>query len=253
MSIAIALTFSTLVLVAAPAAAGQIVDEEHRRQALQHYRSGQDFFYAEQFEKAEAEYAEAIALDPLMTLAHYGRGQAFMALKRYASAVQAFSKCRDAYQQLFTLRQSDAAALDRRADQETRELKDTIAALQGRRIKSMGGSFGSVDFQVAKLEARIRDLQKMRQTATGRFDPPAEVSLALGSAYFRSGSAADAEREWTAAVATNPRLGEAHNNLAVVYLQSGRYDEAEQAINSAKKAGFRVNPQLESDIKAKKK
>src|SRR5687768_13419690 len=146
----VALTLSALLLLATPAAGGtQIVDDAHRQRAMQHYRTGQDFLYAEQFEKAEQEFSTAIQLDPLLTLAHYGRGQALMALKRYASAVQAFIKCREAFQQVFALRQSDVVALDRRADQEIRELTDTIAALQSGRVKSMGGTASTVDARVA--------------------------------------------------------------------------------------------------------
>ena len=249
----LALALSVFLFLIAPAAASaQIVDDRQRQEAMQHYRSGQELLYSEQFEKAEKEFTAAIQLDPLLTLAHYGLGQSLMAQKRYASAVLAFTRCREAYQKLFDLRQSNVASIDRRADQEMRELKDTIAALQSGRVKAMGGAAGTVDSRVAQLEARIRDLQRMRQMDTGKFESPAEVSLALGSAHFRNGSAADAEREWQAAVMANPKLGEAHNNLAVIYLQTGRIAEAEEAVNLAKKAGFRVNPQLEKDIKSRR-
>ena len=49
-----------------------------------------------------------------------------------------------------------------------------------------------------------------------------------------------------------PSLGEAHNNLAVVYMLTGRIREAEAAVEKAEAAGFRVNPQLKKDIKARK-
>ena len=48
------------------------------------------------------------------------------------------------------------------------------------------------------------------------------------------------------------RAGEAHNNLAVVYLETGRYDEADKAVKAAEKVGFRVNPMLKEDIAKKK-
>ena len=79
------------------------------------------------------------------------------------------------------------------------------------------------------------------------------MSLSLGSAYFRSGKMADAEREYKAAIAVDSRFGEAHNNLAVVYLETNRLAEAEAALKDAKKAGFKVNPQLEQAIKDKQK
>jgi Flp pilus assembly protein TadD len=59
-----------------------------------------------------------------------------------------------------------------------------------------------------------------------------------------------AEREWKAAVAANPRLGEAHNNLAALYATTGRKAQAQDAVNQAEKAGYRVNPRLKADIGA---
>lgn len=249
MKIGTTLLFVAFLSTLASAAAAQIVDDSRRQQAVQHYRNGQELMFAEQFEKAEQQFAQAIELDPLLTLAHYGRGQSLMALKRYASAIQAYVECREAHSRIFALQRSNAVDLDRRASEEIVELKDTISALRSGKIKSLGGVATTVDTRVAQLEARIRDLERLRQTDAGVFRVPAEVSLALGSAYFRNGDVADAEREWKAAVDVNPRLGEAHNNLAVVYLLSRRKANAEDAVRAAERAGFRVNPQLKEDIR----
>lgn len=238
------LLFSPLV------AAAQMLDDARRQQALQHYRSGQELMFAEQFDKAAEQFRRAIDLDPLLTLAHYGLGQSYMAQKRYASAIQAYVDCREAYRTLFSLRQSRTIDLDRRADEEIRELRDAITAFQRGRIKSLSAT---VDARVAQLESRIRDLERMRGQDTGTFRTPAEVSLALGSAHFRHGDLADAEREWLEAVVTNPRLGEAHNNLAVIYMMGGRAAEAEQAVRAAERSGFRVNPQLKVDVQRLKR
>ena len=62
---------------------------------------------------------------------------------------------------------------------------------------------------------------------------------------------ADAEREYKATLEADQRSGEAHNNLAVVYLETNRIAEAEASLKDAKKAGFKVNPQLEQAIKDK--
>ena len=75
--------------------------------------------------------------------------------------------------------------------------------------------------------------------------------MALGSAYFRTEQFPDAEREYRAAIAVEPKSGEAFNNLAALYLQTSRYKEADEAVKSAEKAGFRVHPQLKQDIKDK--
>ena len=59
----------------------------------------------------------------------------------------------------------------------------------------------------------------------------------------------DAEREYLETLKADPKLGEAHNNLAVVYMLTHRYAEADAEIKAAEKSGFRVNPQLKDDLK----
>jgi Flp pilus assembly protein TadD len=81
---------------------------------------------------------------------------------------------------------------------------------------------------------------------------PFYVLLALGSAYFRAERWADAEREYKAAIEANSNSGESYSNLAVLYLTTGRVDEARKAIEASKKTGYRVNPQLEDDIRNRK-
>ena len=81
---------------------------------------------------------------------------------------------------------------------------------------------------------------------------PPFVTLALGSAYFLQERWADAEREYKRSVASDPKMGEAWNNLAVVYLMTSRYVDAENAVKAAENAGYNVSPNLKDDIKRKK-
>jgi Flp pilus assembly protein TadD len=46
--------------------------------------------------------------------------------------------------------------------------------------------------------------------------------------------------------------GEIHNNLAVVCMVTGRYDEAEREVQLAEKAGFRVSPAFKEELTAKR-
>jgi len=237
-----------LSLTGATAAAQRLADEKSRRDAVVHYRAGQELLAAERFEQAAGQFQKAIDKDPLFALAHYGLGQAYMGLRRYTSAVVAYRGCRDAYQKLAALALSDRIAVERQRDDEIRELRESIRLFESGKVKSAS----TVTANVTKLEARLRELEHMRQRDIDPAKPPAEVSLALGSAYFRNGQLEDAEREWKVAIGTNSSLGEAHNNLAVVYMMSGRFDEAEESIQAAERAGFRVNPQFKQDLKSRR-
>jgi tetratricopeptide (TPR) repeat protein len=231
-----------IVLVTGHGAAGQIVDERTRREAIGHYRAGQEFLSAEQWDKAAAEFQAAIKRDQLMTDAYYGLGQAFVGLERYASAAQAFTACITAAQSIHGLRAHGRVVADRSIDEEIREVRDTI-----RRMLQNGGG---TPLKVQRLERHIEYLLRSRSSASGGFDPPPMVLLALGSAHYRNGDVTRAEQSWLEATRVDERFGEAWNNLAAVYAQTGRRAEAQQAVRNAERAGFRVHPRLKDDIAA---
>lgn len=64
---------------------------------------------------------------------------------------------------------------------------------------------------------------------------------------------AEAEAAYKAAVAADSKVGEAHSNLAVVYMETRRFSEAERAVAAAERAGYRVHPDLKKEIKARAK
>jgi Flp pilus assembly protein TadD len=80
------------------------------------------------------------------------------------------------------------------------------------------------------------------------FEAPAPLLLSLGSAHFRKGDPVAAEQYWTRAVKVDDRLGEAWNNLAVVYKNADRTADAEAALRRAERVGFRVHPRLRQEI-----
>jgi len=137
---------------------------------------------------------------------------------------------------------------------DLQQLQSAINALQSR-----GGSQtqqSGAQFQIQQLRAQIQRIQ-LKRDADRSFSiasqAPAFVSLVLGSAYFRQERFADAEREYKAAVDANSASGETHNNLAVLYMPTGRLEEATSEVRLAEKTGFKVNPQLKQDLEAKRK
>ena len=210
--------------------------------AERHYREGVQLMRAERWEEGASHFKTAIDIDPLMALAHYNLGQCRMAQRRFVEAVAAYQGTRDAFRSLATRSQKERDQRDRARRDEMSEIRTSLT-----RLHLAKGPTGPYAVQ---LETRLCTLEAMdgrerhEQTAV-----PAEVMLALGSAYFRQEKLADAEREWKAAVEANRKLGEAHNNLAVVYMMTGRKAEAEDAVRTAERSGFRVNPGLKDDIR----
>jgi len=108
-------------------------------------------------------------------------------------------------------------------------------------------------FLKERLHAKLRNPDKAQREsgpATGQPAPvPAFISLALGSAYFRLERLPDAERMFRDAIAVQPKFGEAHSNLALVCLLTGRAAEAQDHVRIAEEAKFQVNPELKRQIR----
>ena len=229
--------------------APQIVTDTDHTQALQHYKEGERAYHAEHYEEAEREFEAAIKLDPLLEIAHYALGQVYMATKRYRPAVAAFIACRDAFRRGVAEALQDEVANQQRLDDRIRALEDTKQGYESGIART-----ASTIATVQRLDMQIAQLKNLRRRNRDRPpEVPAWISLALGSAYFRSNAMADAEREYREAIRVDPKLGEAHNNLAVTLMLTGRLDEAGQEIKAAEKAGFRVNPQFKEDLKQRRK
>jgi len=230
---------------AAPAVSAQGLPEQQRKDsARKHYRAGEEFMLSEAFDKAEAEFKTATEEDPGLALAFYGLGQARMALKQYPGAVEAYTACKDLFLREANMDRRAKAEMDRQRRDEIHELEESLARVRGGQIK------GATPAQQTALEQRISVLKD----AQGRADSPAqqipaELSLGLGSAYFRLNQMDPAEQNFRAAVGANPKLGAAHNNLAVICMLSGRLDEADREIKAAEKAGFTVSPRFKDDLK----
>lgn len=240
------ITLALFVLSMLPAAA-QLSDRD-RQQALRHWRFGQELMSAERWDKAEAEFRAAIKLDPLLELAHYGVGQVAMATKRYPDAIRAYIECREAFRANSAEALSNSVVAEQRLEDQIRGLKDNVLALNSGRARTL-----NVAATLQQLNGQIRELEARRQRSTSGPPPtPPWISIALGSAYFRTNALADAEREYREALKVDSKLGEGHNNLAVIFMLTGRFEEAEREVRAAEQAGFRVNPLFKEDLEKAK-
>lgn len=217
-----------------------------RDRAMPHYVAGLEHLKVEEWDKAVAAFRMAVDTDSEFEMAYYGLGRAHMGLRQYADAITALARCRDLYAvqsgRLFTNTQE---AQRYRKDQMM-ELDEIIRQYQS------GPQTIRTGDTLRQLQERKRQLQETINRGTNlaiENTVPAYVSLSLGSAYFRSGRIADAEREYKATVGADPKSGEAHSNLAVVYMETGRLSDAERAVKAAEKAGFNVHPGLKAEIK----
>jgi tetratricopeptide (TPR) repeat protein len=241
-----------LGIVAVTCVAGAVLAQTpaDRQRAQIQNRLGWEAMRAEDWADAARAFGRAIEIDPTFEYAHYGLGRAELARRQYKQATAALEKCRDLYRAQAGRQFTNAQEAQRYRNDRILEIDEQI-----RQAQSMP--------RTIQTQELLRQLQNLKRDVQVRIERganisientvPAFVTLSLGSAYFRSGRFADAEREYKATVAADAKSGEAYNNLAVVYLETGRYSEAEAALQGAKRAGFRVHPDLEREIKSRRK
>jgi Tfp pilus assembly protein PilF len=211
---------------------------QQQRKAMDNYKRGEDRLKSEKFADAAVEFEKAIAIYPGFVLAHYGLGQAHMALKQYDDAVKAFTASREAFFKLASMKVDDRM----RAMDAGQRMVDDYRNLTG--VEGGGRNGKGVNERISVL----RDLEQMKRLDEGNPEPPAEISLALAGAWFRSGKLEEAEKENKNALRAKPDFGQAHSNLAVIYMMGGRVAEAQGEVAAAEKSGFAVNPKLKEEL-----
>jgi tetratricopeptide (TPR) repeat protein len=216
--------------------------------ARKHYLSGWEHMRAEEFDQAAGEFRSAIELNPKFAIAYFSLGRAYQNLHRYSEAVQALTTSRDLYEAQASAKFNSQMEADRYRQDRLLELQDMRSQiLKGPQSDRTQNSARQVDDAI-----RQTNEEKSRGTDIAIENPvPSFVSLSLGSALFRAERLQEAEIAYKAAIKADQKAGEAHNNLAVLYLMQSRYTDAMTEVMAAEKNGFRVNPELKDEIRTK--
>jgi tetratricopeptide (TPR) repeat protein len=250
LGIALALSFASSAQGGSQPAS--VVESREAREAMVHYAGGSRALASERYREAADEFATAVRLDRLLVIAHYGLGQAYMALKEYPAAVRAYLDCRRAFRDDVRDEIERRASWEQRVSSEIHAIEDQLAiaesgapgggGLPQRPTPSSAGNPPRLRQQLDSLRTR------QKRAAPGALDTPPWISVALGSAYFRSGAVADAEREYLAALKVDPTVAEAHFNLALLYSSTNRPDDATRELAVVEKDGMNVPEDLRAAI-----
>ena len=224
------------------------------KRAEGHDRRGWTHLEAKDFAAAATAFEAALQIHPEFADALYGLGKARMGLQQYDAAVHALERCRDSYSRAGTQEAEQRLVANTARANQLAALRRRLAELESPVLPAAAGRGAppAASSEALDLKQQIRTLLADREpgavTGTPASVPPF-VSLALGSAYFRLERLTDAEAQFRHALAMDAKFGEAHNNLALVCLLTGRAAEAQAHVRMAEEARFTVNPELKRQIR----
>lgn len=256
MRIQILCAVAACVLSAVPAHAQRqqsVQVNAARERARGPYQVGLEYLRTEKFDEAARAFQDAIDIDPTFDMAFYMLGRSHLMTRQYVQAVRVLTRCRELYQAEASAQSLTRQEIQQQRRQRIDELSDRISSLNQSLVTAPPGAAVQIQNEIRLLEESRRQIQDAERQASPGQGVPAFVLLSLGSAYFRSGRLKEAEEAYLETVAVDPKVGEAHSNLAVVYMETGRLDKAEEAVRAAERAGLRVNPALKDEIKRRRK
>ncbi|MEO8360227.1 MAG: tetratricopeptide repeat protein [Vicinamibacteria bacterium] len=214
----------------------------------QHYRAGVEALQTERFEEAVEELRQATKLDPNAFLAYFSLGKAYISLKEYDDSIRAYRSCREAWDRSVADTSQQKFEQESRREDKIRELQDRVRELEPQLPSLSSTQRALLQARIENMKVGISSLERLRGRDRGGVEPPAEFSMALGSAYLRAGSVDEAEKAYREALKLRPKYGEALNNLAVICIKRGDYEQAYTHVKAAQKAGFKVHPQMLKEI-----
>jgi pentatricopeptide repeat protein len=223
------------------------------REALPHYDKAVRAFSRRDYDAARRELDKAIDAMPQYSYAHLLMAKSWYLSKRFDEALPAIERAESAW------REFAGIAADAKAEQgdalirRRRALRDQISALQE---DLRGGATAQQQEQIrtyiSQLQHQIDEIDR-DQASRGPTELaalPAEYSFVHGNILLRMNRLVDAEPQYLRAIEANPEYGEAFNNLASLYYQAGRLEEARKVLQDARNRGLPINQELERAVAA---
>jgi tetratricopeptide (TPR) repeat protein len=226
--------------------------EQEISRASKLHRKGVQAMQSGNLEKARESFDKALQSVSVFPDAHIGLGQIAMAEKEFERALVHFEQARDGYAELgaslldirmkrYASAQSQIASLD----DQIRHLESTTSA-QTRGGTAAGGQNAITIGKMRNLQQQLLAIEPPNPDEAT--EPPGEIFFYIGNALFQLNRPDDALGAWETCRERSPKFAMVYNNLALIYMQTGRLEEAKKSLIKAEELGFPVNPQFKLEL-----
>ncbi len=245
------------LLLALPLAAGgggtdkEIARPEHFKQANSHYNRGMNYWQEGKPGNARKEALACLELYPSFADAHlllaridYAGGDLASALREIDAACAGFAQFEAFYLQRYQENMNQLRDRRQRQEEYVHSLKESLAR--------SGMTQSEIARNQAQIQMETQELSnlelKLREPLPVVQDLPAEYRFVRGNILFKLRRLEEARDAYQAAIRTDPRHGNAYNNLINLLYVSGDNGSAREAIALAEKNGVTLNEKLKRAV-----
>jgi len=221
------------------------------REALPHYDKAVKAFSRTDYEAARRELDKAIEAMPQYSYAHFLMAKTWYLSKRYDEALPAIERAETAWREFAGIAADAKSERDDALVRRRRGLQDQINALQqDYRQAATQQQRDQIQNYISTVQHQIEDIDRDQASRSPNEMAvlPAEYSFVHGNVLLRMNRLIDAEPQYLRAIEVNPKYGEAFNNLASLYFQAGRLEEARSVLAQARGRGLPINLDLERAV-----
>ncbi len=199
-------------------------------------------------EAASQRFEQALALVRDLPDAHVGLGNIAMRRQRFEEALRHYEAARAGIVEL--AQQLKAREFEHQRTQlvEAQILQDQIALVNAPTSRMSPGRKQMLTLNFETKSAAARQESTKSPDAKSDVRIPPELFFLIGNANARLGRLEEARLNWETCTGLDPAFAPVHNNLAVLYLQTGRLDDAQEHVVRAEQLGVAVNPQFKRDL-----
>ena len=234
-----------LPAITGPSTAQDASDPHRMMLAKSHYENGLKLLGKGQESEGKKEFLEALATFPEFADAFVQLGNLEMRRKDFTKGLERYLQAQMAFSRLQGIVRKQDMERQRQIQENLDVLRERVRALQRNQAQ---GADAKIEQNLAMIE-RLEQEQKKMLTRDGT-PIPAEVYFLTGNARMNLERFDEAIQDLKQALVLRPNYGEAHNNLAVIYLYRKDYPNAWIHVHAAEASGVRVNPQFRMELAA---
>lgn len=250
-----------VAVTSAPCADPSVVDPDDLKRSTHLTGKGDKALRAGNLGKAVEHYRRALSIVPELPEAHIGLGHVWMQQRKFHSAYLAFQEARAGYENLsgdlFLLRDQR----HRDARQEANYLRQQAADLENEALNfEAQAAYAPNPQQLNNIARRLRARQDQLLTQASNLESveaptvdtldhvPGELHFFLGNALLNLDRIDAAVAEWERCARKSPKFPLVYNNLAVGYWRLNDVSRARDALTTAERLGFEVNPHFKQEL-----